>query len=181
MKNIIREVGAKSVLDIGTGNGANLREWSKVADLVVGMEPDEGGVRRAAASNPETRTYKAGVYDDPSVLDKHDFDLAISVEVVEHLLDPHALPRFAAQVVRPGGWLAVTTPYHGYLKNLALSLSNKWDRHHLPLWTGGHIKFWSRNTLAELLRRNGFVPEKFRGCGRIPYLWKSMIWLARKA
>lgn len=73
----------------------------------------------------------------------------------------------------------ISTPYHGYLKNLALSAFNKWDKHHTPLWHGGHIKFWSRRTLTSLIEANGFRVTEFHGVGRAPWLWKSMILVAR--
>jgi hypothetical protein len=69
----------------------------------------------------------------------------------------------------------VSTPYHGYLKNLAVSLAGKWDTHADPLWDCGHIKLWSRKTLARLLTEAGFVDLRFRGAGRVPYMWMSMI------
>lgn len=73
----------------------------------------------------------------------------------------------------------ISTPYHGYLKNLALSVFNKWDKHHTPLWHGGHVKFWSRKTLTQLLEANGFKVTEFHGAGRLPWLWKSMILVAK--
>ena len=74
----------------------------------------------------------------------------------------------------------MTTPYHGYLKNLALSIFGMWDYHHTALWHGGHIKFWSRATLTKLLNENGFDVIEFHGVGRVAYLWKSMLLVARK-
>ncbi|MFX7844634.1 methyltransferase domain-containing protein, partial [Acinetobacter baumannii] len=94
-------------------------------------------------------------------------------EVVEHLYDPRELARYAFAALRPGGVLLMSTPYHGYVKNLMLSVFNRWDRHLDPHWHGGHIKFWSRATLARLLREAGFSVEAFAGVGRVPYLWKS--------
>jgi 2-polyprenyl-6-hydroxyphenyl methylase/3-demethylubiquinone-9 3-methyltransferase len=78
------------------------------------------------------------------------------------------------------GYLIVSTPYHGYLKNLALSLFGAWDGHHTALWHGGHIKFWSRRSLTTLLAQNGFEVVTFTGVGRLPFLWKCMILVARK-
>lgn len=63
---------------------------------------------------------------------------------------------------------------------MALSLVNKWDTHHLPNWHGGHIKFWTRRTLTQMLEKAGFSVTGFVGVGRVPYLWKSMILIARK-
>jgi 2-polyprenyl-3-methyl-5-hydroxy-6-metoxy-1,4-benzoquinol methylase len=100
--------------------------------------------------------------------------------VIEHLVRPRNVPRFAKQLLRPGGHLIISTPYHGYLKNLLLALANKWDAHLNPFWDGGHIKFWSRKTLSPLLNEAGFRVVRFIGAGRIPFLWKSMIIIAQK-
>ena len=77
--------------------------------------------------------------------------------------------------LRTGGTIVLTTPYHGYLKNLALALSGKLDDHFTALWDGGHIKFWSRRTLIRLLQEFGFEVREFRGAGRVVWLWKSMV------
>ncbi|MDD5599522.1 MAG: hypothetical protein PHV82_16365, partial [Victivallaceae bacterium] len=45
---------------------------------------------------------------------------------------------------------------------------------------GGHIKFWSFNTIGRLLDNNGFEVIYKWGCGRVPYIWKSMIVVAEK-
>ena len=74
----------------------------------------------------------------------------------------------------------VSTPYHGWLKNVAIAVFNKWDAHHTLFWDGGHIKFWSRATLSKLLEEVGFEVIGFHGCGRAPYLWESMIIVGRK-
>ena len=108
-------------------------------------------------------------------LEEEPFDLVLSFEVVEHVYLPRRWAIGCCQALRPQGRLICSTPYHGFLKNLALSLVNKWDDHHDPLWDGGHIKFFSRDSLARLLREAGFVNISFRGAGRLPYLWKSMV------
>jgi hypothetical protein len=74
----------------------------------------------------------------------------------------------------------LTTPYHGYLKNLLLAVTGKLDRHFTVLWDHGHIKFWSHKTMHEILTETGFTNIKFGGAGRIPWLWKSMVVRAEK-
>jgi hypothetical protein len=83
-------------------------------------------------------------------------------------------------VLKPGGHLILSTPYNGYMKNLAISVLNGWDRHINPLWDGGHIKFWSKATLSTLLQEEGFTVERFLGAGRLPWFWKSMILMAKR-
>jgi hypothetical protein len=59
-------------------------------------------------------------------------------------------------------------------------LLGKWDTHANPLWEGGHIKLWSKRTLGRLLTEAGFGNLEFRGAGRIPGLWMTMIARATK-
>jgi 2-polyprenyl-6-hydroxyphenyl methylase/3-demethylubiquinone-9 3-methyltransferase len=103
------------------------------------------------------------------------FDLVVSTEVVEHLYSPREWAAGCYNALKPGGRLICTTPYHGYLKNLAISLAGRWDHHANPLWDGGHIKLWSRRTLSKLLRDAGFSNLRFQGAGRAPSLWMTMV------
>jgi 2-polyprenyl-3-methyl-5-hydroxy-6-metoxy-1,4-benzoquinol methylase len=178
--NLCAELGAHRVVDIGCGNGALCRELARRGCEVVGCEPSADGVRLAQSSAPELAFHQIGVDDEPSAVGKESFDVAIATEVIEHLVRPRNLPHFAKQVLRPGGHLIVSTPYHGYLKNLVLALTDKWDAHVTPLWDGGHIKVWSRKTLSQLLNEEGFLVVRFIGAGRLPFLWKSMIMVAQK-
>jgi 2-polyprenyl-3-methyl-5-hydroxy-6-metoxy-1,4-benzoquinol methylase len=179
---VLRDLQVHRVLDIGAGNGKLCAEMSRCGHEVVGLEPDAHGVVLAQAAAPDARFEQLGVEADPEILRRRYglFDAVVSTEVVEHLHAPHRLPALAANLLPPGGWLVVTTPYHGYLKNLALSVFGKWDHHHTALWYGGHVKFWSRRTLSLLLQDNGFEVVAFHGVGRLPYLWKSMVLVARR-
>lgn len=104
----------------------------------------------------------------------------ISLEVVEHVYAPRDYARSLFNLVEPGGTAIVSTPYHGYLKNLVLAVSGKMDKHFTALWDHGHIKFWSILTLETLLTEAGFRNIRFRRLGRIPVLAKSMIAIAEK-
>ncbi|MEB3256227.1 MAG: class I SAM-dependent methyltransferase [Synechococcaceae cyanobacterium] len=179
---ILKRLNAKRVLDLGAGNGALCSLLTSSGYDAVGVEYDAQGVAIAKQTYPSTPFYRFGVQDDPNELLKHEarFDAVVSTEVIEHLFSPHFLPIYASAVLQEGGHIVISTPYHGYLKNMALSVMNAWDKHHTPLWHGGHIKFWSRNTLSQLLSENGFTLVGFAGVGRLPFLWKSMILIGKK-
>jgi 2-polyprenyl-3-methyl-5-hydroxy-6-metoxy-1,4-benzoquinol methylase len=180
---LARAAGARRVLDAGCGNGALAVDLARAGFDVIGVDGDAAGIEFARSRATELQFAVADFgkpAGDQGLLDRGAFDLVVSTEVVEHLYDPRELPRFCFEAVRPGGTLLISTPYHGYLKNLALSLADKWDDHHTANWHGGHIKFWSRATLATLLEGAGFVVTGFRGVGRLPWLWKSMILVARR-
>jgi 2-polyprenyl-6-hydroxyphenyl methylase/3-demethylubiquinone-9 3-methyltransferase len=169
------------VLDIGCGNGYWAGEFLQRGCGVVGIDPSAEGIAIARRIYTKGRFEQTVATDDLlGRLGEAPFDLVISTEVVEHLYDPRAWARGAFRALRPGGRLICTTPYHGYLKNLVLAAANKWDSHLGPLWDGGHIKFWSRKTLSELLTEAGFKNIRFRGAGRLPFLWMSMVLSADK-
>ena len=107
-------------------------------------------------------------------------DVVLSTEVIEHVYDPRGFLRNCYELLQPGGIIVLTTPYHGYLKNLLLALTGKMDRHFTVLWDHGHIKFWSRKTLTQALQETGFTNIEFAGSGRIPYVWNSMVLKAVK-
>ena len=181
--DILKTLNAKRVCDIGSGNGATAGVLHGAGYYVVGAEYDSNGVKLSQSTYPNINFYNLGVQDNPQdILDQEGelFDVVISTEVIEHLFLPHQLPIFAHKLLVKDGYLVITTPYHGYLKNLVLSLLNKWDKHHTALWDGGHIKFWSRAPLTQLLEENGFKVINFKGAGRLPWLWKSMILIAKK-
>jgi 2-polyprenyl-3-methyl-5-hydroxy-6-metoxy-1,4-benzoquinol methylase len=181
--SVLRHLGALRILDLGSGNGKLCSEIYRERYEIVGVEYDKQGVEIARLNYPEIPFYNFGVQHNPYDLlkEQHPFDVVVSTEVIEHLFSPHLLPIYAKAVLKKEGYLVITTPYHGYFKNLALSLLGEWDNHHMPLWHGGHIKFWSRNTLTQLLQENGFIVVEFSGVGRVPYLWKSMVLIAKMA
>ena len=164
------------VLDVGCGNGFTCGEFLKQGCQVVGIDLSQQGIAIARKAYPQGR-FEVLPADDQLLarLGAAPFDLVISTEVVEHLYSPRDYAHGCLQALKPGGRFICTTPYHGYLKNLVLSLAGKWDAHANPLWDGGHIKLWSRKTLGRLLTETGFTNLQFRGAGRLPFLWMTMV------
>jgi len=168
------------ILDIGCGNGAIARTLLSAGYDIWGVDASETGVRLANETTPG-RFFVVDVASGslPAELAGIQFDLAISTEVIEHLYDPRAFLAFARRILPEGGEFIVSTPYHGYAKNLALAISGRLDDHFTVLWDGGHIKFFSRKTLEAMLLEQGFSDIEFLGAGRLPFLWKSMLVKAR--
>jgi 2-polyprenyl-6-hydroxyphenyl methylase/3-demethylubiquinone-9 3-methyltransferase len=146
---------------------------------VTGVDPSTEGIAQANAQYPLLSLHAGSAYED--LAGRYgQFPIVTSLEVVEHVYFPRQYAATLFSLVESGGVAIVSTPYHGYWKNLALSLTGKMDAHFTALWDHGHIKFWSMNTLGVLLREAGFVDIRFERVGRIPLLAKSMIAIARK-
>jgi len=169
----------KRLFDLGCGNGSVGAAFSRSGWNVTGVDVSSDGIAYAKRVHPELRLETGSAYDD--LAGKFGvFPVVVSLEVVEHLYDPRTYASTLFGLLVPGGTAIVSTPYHGYWKNLVLSVTGKMDNHFHALWDHGHIKFWSIPTLTELLREAGFETPRFERVGRIPPLAKSMIAIARK-
>lgn len=164
------------VLDIGCGSGYWASLFARRGCYAVGIDPSESGIEQARRAHPGVRFERAEV--SPALLaelGEDPFDLVISTEVVEHVYDPAAWAAGSYAVLKFGGRLVLSTPYHGWLKNVVVAATGKYDFHHDALRTGGHIKFFSNDQLAVLLTTAGFHGLQFVGAGRVPFLWKSVV------
>lgn len=166
------------VFDLGCGNGS-VASHLAARYQVEGVDASPSGIEKANRAFPALSLSVGSAYDDLAAA-YGQFDAVVSLEVVEHLYDPKLYARRLFDLVRPGGGIVVSTPYHGYVKNVVLAVSGKMDAHFTALWDGGHIKFWSVRTLTKLLEGAGFVDVRFRFVGRIPLVAKSMIAIARR-
>jgi len=174
--DIVRRAAPRTVLDAGCGNGVLAASLAACGFVIVGMDGDAGGVEVARENFPGIR-FEVGCFAGAPA---EAFDCIVSTEVIEHLYAPHELVRYCWDALNPGGTLVISTPYHGYLKNLLFGVLGVWDRHFTVGWHGGHIKFYSRKTLTALLEQQGFRVVRFVGVGRLPWLWKSMLITAVK-
>jgi len=169
----------RRLFELGCGNRSvahalTLRGWE-----VTGVDPSKEGIAQANSAYPELKLFEGSAYDD--LADRYgQFPIVLSLEVVEHLYSPRHYGRTVFGLLSHRGVAVISTPYHGYWKNLMLALTGKMDTHYTALRDHGHIKFWSMRTLGELLREAGFVDIRFERVGRVPALAKSMIAVARK-
>ena len=167
------------LFELGCGNGAVAEALTQCGYRIMGVDASEQGIAQAKMRYPHLDLHLGSAYDN--LAGKYGrFPVVLSLEVVEHLYAPRAFARTLFNLVEPGGTAIVSTPYHGYWKNLALALSGQLDRHFTALWDHGHIKFWSISTLQRLLEDGGFHSITFRRVGRIPALAKSMIAIGKK-
>ncbi len=126
-----------TLLDLGCGNGSFSHFLTTQGFTVTGIEESASGIAQAQQTYPNCQFRQGSIYDLDFTDLRQFFDVVFSAEVIEHLVYPRELVRVAKQCLRPGGTLILTTPYHGYFKNLALALTGKMDSHFTALWDGG--------------------------------------------
>ncbi len=181
LRSLLLPYKGKWILDIGCGNGVIASQLIEDGFNVYGIDASETGITIANQKH-SGRFFVQNISHQslPKELSAFAFDVVISTEVIEHVYAPRSYMKLISNVLPDNGVVIISTPYHGYFKNIVLSITNKLDSHFTVLWDGGHIKFWSRRTLTMLLVAFGFEVIQFRGCGRLPYLWKSMFIVAKK-
>ena len=170
----------KKIFDLGCGNGSVASWLTKEGYIVSGCDISESGIAIAKQQNPSSDLRVASVYDNIREKFGESFPLVVSFDVIEHLYSPRTYAKNVFDLLEPGGSAIISTPYHGYFKNLVISLLGKWDQHFTALWDHGHIKFWSEKTIRVLLEDAGLEIVEFRRAGRISILAMSMIVVCRR-
>jgi SAM-dependent methyltransferase len=129
-------------LDVGAAGGGNTRVLRDLGWSASPLEYGEDGALVAAERGlPVMRA-------DATLLPLADesLDLVVAFDVLEHLLDDDACAGEVLRVLRPGGTFLVAVPCDPRL----------WSAHDEAV---GHVRRYTRQTLTDLLRRNGFVVE----------------------
>lgn len=172
-------VGQRRLFELGCGNGSVAHELTRCGWDVTGVDPSAEGIAQANCTHPDLKLHTGSAYDDLAAR-YGQFPVVLSLEVVEHVYFPRQYAATVFSLLHGGGMAILSTPYHGYWKNLTMALTGKMDAHFTALWDHGHIKFWSMKTLALLLEEAGFRDIRFKRVGRIPPLAKAMIAIAKK-
>lgn len=143
---VARYVPSGRLLDVGCHVGTFLDLAEKRGYDVTGVEPS-----RWAAEVARTRIAGAvhvGVVEDAPLPDAG-YDAVTMWDVVEHLPDPALTVRSVYAALRPGGVFALSTMDVDSL--FARVAGSRW-----PWYMQMHLVYFSRRTLTELLRREGF-------------------------
>jgi 2-polyprenyl-6-hydroxyphenyl methylase / 3-demethylubiquinone-9 3-methyltransferase len=153
------------VLDIGCGAGILCEPLSRLGASVVGADPAEANIAAArlhAERGGLSIDYRATTAEALAEAGAT-FDMALAMEVVEHVADLGAFVRCCAGMVAPGG-LMVTATINRTLKSFALAIVGaEYVLRWLPRGTHRWDKFVTPNELEAALERNGLRAIDERG------------------
>jgi SAM-dependent methyltransferase len=164
------------VLDLGCGAGRFVAALRDAGAEPIGVEVAEAALERARRVAPGADLRLADVCG-PLPLDHGSVDLVWCSEVLEHVADAAGLLGEVRRVLRPGGRLLVTVPYHGRLQAAAIALT-RFDAHFDP--RGQHLRFFTAASLRATLQAAALDPVSVRGWGGVPLLRRSLVALASR-
>ena len=164
------------VLDLGCGAGRFVAALREAGAEPVGVELAAAALERARRNAPGADLRQ--VEPDGSLpLEHASVDLVWCSEVLEHVADTAHVLLEVRRVLRPGGRLLATVPFHGRVKAAAIALV-RFDAHFDP--TGQHLRFYTRSSLAATLRGAGFDELSVRPWGGPPLLRAGLTARARR-
>ena len=159
------------VLDLGCGAGRFVAVLREAGCDAVGAEVAEAALERARENAPGADLRL--IEPDGSIpLEHGSVDLVWCSEVLEHVADAMQLLHEARLVLRPGGRLLLTVPFHGRLQAAAIALT-RFDAHFDP--QGQHLRFFTRASLAGALHGAGFTAVRVAAAGGVPPLRESLV------
>ena len=143
------------VLDLGCGDGAFAAALVEAGAVVTMADIAREALRRARGRAPGA---DAVVLDEgaPLPFAEDAFDVVWAGETLEHVADVVGLLAEVRRVLRWGGTLVATTPWHARLVAGT-------DRHFDP--RADHLRFFSARTLRELVADAGFADVDVRATG----------------
>jgi 2-polyprenyl-3-methyl-5-hydroxy-6-metoxy-1,4-benzoquinol methylase len=150
-----------TILDLGCGTGWFTNQLAELGPA-TGIDLSVEAIAQAKSQFPQV-TFEAANLFEMALPERH-FDVVVSQEVLAHVADQGGYLERAAGMLKPGGYLIVTTP-------------NRFvhDRCEWPAQPPGHIEQWlSRRALRRLLfahfhvlRTTTAVPLGHRGILRL--------------
>ena len=134
--------------DFGCGRGEFIELASDDAKSGIGLDYSATSARSLRASGRAALVadlnrglpFATGALDGASL-----------IEVIEHIVQAEALVAELARVIRPGGWLIVTTPNVVHIAYRWRALTG-----HPPKQEGYHYRFFTRHTLEATFAEAGF-------------------------
>jgi len=135
-------------VDLGCGQGEFLELAHGVGAQGFGLDFNPHNAR---AVRRDGRFSLVADLNRPLPLGDRSLDGASLIEVIEHIVRAEDLLQELSRVIRPGGWLVVTTPNVAHLTYRWRALTG-----HPPKQEGYHYRFFTKKTLRESLERTGF-------------------------
>ena len=160
-------LAGKRVIDIGCGGGILSDSMARKGALVTGIDLSAKALRVAQLHALEAGTTNVS-YEEISaeaMAQEHpgEFDVVTCMEMLEHVPDPGSVVRACSALVKPGGWVFLSTLNRNPKAFLFAVLGAEYLLQLLPKGTHEYAKFIRPSELAAHCRSAGLSLEHTRG------------------
>ncbi|MGV3726867.1 bifunctional 2-polyprenyl-6-hydroxyphenol methylase/3-demethylubiquinol 3-O-methyltransferase UbiG [Hydrogenophaga sp.] len=160
-------LAGKRVIDIGCGGGILSDAMARKGALVTGIDLSAKALRVAQLHALEAGTTNVS-YEEISAEAMAqerpgEFDVVTCMEMLEHVPDPGSVVRACSALVKPGGWVFLSTLNRNPKAFLFAVLGAEYLLQLLPKGTHEYAKFIRPSELAAHCRSAGLSLEHTRG------------------
>jgi methionine biosynthesis protein MetW len=144
------------VLDVGCGSGGLLAALAGHAAHRAGVELSAAAAAAAAQVADEVVNLPV---DAALPFPAGSFDVVVCADVLEHLAEPAATLTSLAALCRPGGAVVVSVPNVANWQARMRLVRGVWRYEPVGLFDSGHLRFFTKATLLELITSCGLVVD----------------------
>lgn len=145
-KDLIIEHGLLNILDIGCGTGV------KLAEIIYPVCQDITGIDAKHCIDMCKKQHPFGQWltddiENPSLNLGKKFDLIISSDVIEHLINPDLLLAYIKRCANENTWIVISTPERDLVRG---------KRHFGPAPNKAHVREWNKAEFYHYIDTSGF-------------------------
>jgi 2-polyprenyl-6-hydroxyphenyl methylase/3-demethylubiquinone-9 3-methyltransferase len=171
---IDRQVGlaGKRVVDVGCGGGILAESMAIHGAQVTGIDLSDKALKVARLHQLESGAqldYRLIAAEDLAVEQPESFDAVTCMEMLEHVPDPGSVVAACASMVKPGGWVFLSTLNRNTKSYLFAILGAEYLLNLLPRGTHEWAKFLRPHELASHARQAGLEPVQVIGMTYNPF------------
>ncbi len=164
------------VLDAGSWEGEMSKLIKEIGFDVYGLDAYKSNIKKAGRKYKDI-DFRLGEIGQKLPYKDNLFDVIWAGDVIEHVYDTIKMFAEFNRVLKKGGYLIVSTPYHGIIKMIAIALFGLNEHFHPE---HRHIRFYTDKSLRRILNKYGFKVEKEHYIGRIKPVTNNMLFISRK-
>ena len=148
----------KTVLDVGCGGGILSESMAGLQANVTGIDLSDKALQVAKLHLLESGkqvNYRKIAVEDMAAEQPGQFDIVTCMEMLEHVPDPASVIAACAQLVKPGGWVFLSTLNRKPKAYLLAVIGAEYVMNMLPRGTHDYAKFIKPSELAQSCRNSG--------------------------
>ena len=162
----LAKLAGTAVLDVGCGGGILAESMARRGAAVTGIDLAEKSLRVAQLHRLESGveiTYRCVSAEALATEAPASFDVVTCMEMLEHVPDPASTIRACAALLRPGGWLFVSTINRNPKAFMLAIVGAEYLLRLLPRGTHDYHRFLKPSEIAQAARAAGLDVVRMSG------------------